>query len=229
LVDFHAHILPGVDHGSPDLLHSLRQLSVAAACGIKEIVATPHFYSGQDNLEEFLERRQKAYEELSVVNDTGVALHLGAEVHVSSSLLNLEGLDRLAVDGGDTLLLELPHVAWGGHIIDILRNIQARHFNVVIAHVDRYEANIAIDLEDEDIGMQINANALCTFGNRHLWRKFIQRGAITWLGSDVHLQVASAYSQFSKASKFVERWSPGFMERAARDINTISAKGAKIK
>ena len=224
LVDFHAHVLPGVDHGSPDLTHSLRQLSMAEACGVKELVATPHFYSGQESLEAFLERRQSAFQALCAANHTGVTLHLGAEVHVSSSLLNLPGLDRLAVDGKHTLLLELPHGAWGSRMIDILRNIQAKHFNVVIAHVDRYDTNIAMDLEEEEIGMQINAEALCSLHDRHFWKQMIQRGAVAWLGSDVHHQIESAYTHFSKASKLVERWSPGFMERDFKVLTTNNAR-----
>lgn len=40
-MDFHAHILPGADHGSRDLDHSLRQLRAAKAVGVDTIVATP--------------------------------------------------------------------------------------------------------------------------------------------------------------------------------------------
>jgi len=219
-LDFHAHVLPGVDHGSPDLAHSIRQLSVAATCGVTELVATPHFYSGRENLERFLERRQLAYEAISAANETGISIHLGAEVQISSVLLELPELERLAVDGGKTLLLELPQGVLGSRIIDILRNVQARQFHVVIAHVDRYDKSIALELEDEEIGMQINGEALSTLRKRHLWKDMIQRGAITWLGSDVHQQVESAYHDYSKAAKMIERWSPGFMERAGKRLHT---------
>ncbi|MEE3459824.1 MAG: CpsB/CapC family capsule biosynthesis tyrosine phosphatase, partial [Candidatus Faecousia sp.] len=42
MIDFHAHILPGADHGSDGLETSLRQLALAEEAGVDTIVATPH-------------------------------------------------------------------------------------------------------------------------------------------------------------------------------------------
>lgn len=42
-LDYHAHILPGCDHGSDSIETSLKQLGMASAVGIKTICATPHF------------------------------------------------------------------------------------------------------------------------------------------------------------------------------------------
>ena len=48
-LDYHAHILPGCDHGSDGLVTSLKQVEMAASAGVKTICATPHFYPHKDS------------------------------------------------------------------------------------------------------------------------------------------------------------------------------------
>lgn len=42
-LDYHAHILPGCDHGSSSVDMSLKQMDMAKEAGIQTICATPHF------------------------------------------------------------------------------------------------------------------------------------------------------------------------------------------
>ena len=56
-LDYHAHVLPGCDHGSDGLETSLRQLDMAAAAGIRTVCATPHFYPHRESAQSFLRRR----------------------------------------------------------------------------------------------------------------------------------------------------------------------------
>ena len=54
LIDFHTHILPGIDDGSRNVEMSLRMLAAQREQQVDEIVATPHFYAQKDSVEEFL-------------------------------------------------------------------------------------------------------------------------------------------------------------------------------
>ena len=56
-VDFHSHILPGVDDGSRSVEESLEMLRAVARQGIGTVVATPPFYANHDTPERFLRRR----------------------------------------------------------------------------------------------------------------------------------------------------------------------------
>ena len=49
IIDFHAHILPGADHGSRDVKTTKAQLEMLAGAGVKAVVATPHFYPQKDS------------------------------------------------------------------------------------------------------------------------------------------------------------------------------------
>ena len=50
LFDMHCHILPGVDDGSRDMDTTRKMLARAYEQGIRNMVATPHFMMGEDNL-----------------------------------------------------------------------------------------------------------------------------------------------------------------------------------
>ena len=43
MVDFHTHILPGIDDGSDSVECSIEMLKQEAEQGISHVVATPHF------------------------------------------------------------------------------------------------------------------------------------------------------------------------------------------
>ena len=45
VIDFHSHVLPGIDDGSRDVEMSLAMLREMRAQGVDVCVATPHFYS----------------------------------------------------------------------------------------------------------------------------------------------------------------------------------------
>ena len=60
MIDFHSHILPGIDDGSPDVETSLRMVESMQRQGIDTICATSHFYATQRSPQRFLFRRQEA-------------------------------------------------------------------------------------------------------------------------------------------------------------------------
>ena len=64
MVDFHTHILPGIDDGSRQTEESLELLRLERASGVDTVVLTPHFYASQNSPEGFLERRARAWDRL---------------------------------------------------------------------------------------------------------------------------------------------------------------------
>ena len=47
MIDFHSHILHGVDDGAKDENMTIEMLKLAEKSGTREIVATPHFFRGR--------------------------------------------------------------------------------------------------------------------------------------------------------------------------------------
>ena len=69
MIDFHAHILPGADHGSDGLETSKAQLGCLFKEGITRVVATPHFYPQRHSVDTFLERRDRAKKEILTLKE----------------------------------------------------------------------------------------------------------------------------------------------------------------
>src|SRR5665647_379018 len=105
-VDFHAHILPGVDHGSKDLDTSLKQLQAAKKAGVVTVVTTPHFYSWRQDLTTFLPLREKAFDLMQgYARQVNMQLISAAEVTLSMDLAKLVGLEQLCVGTTNYILI----------------------------------------------------------------------------------------------------------------------------
>lgn len=64
MIDFHTHILPGVDDGAENIETALAMLREEAVQGVNQVFATPHFYADEETPEAFLERRRASFEGL---------------------------------------------------------------------------------------------------------------------------------------------------------------------
>ena len=210
LIDFHAHILPGADHGSKSLEESVAQISLMRENGIRDVVATPHFYGHTENLSSFLSRVNGAYEILSqeMVNQgwDSPKIHIGAEVLLFIGLENLEGLGSLAIRGTKTLLLELPYGDLSQDHAKTVHRIIRKGYDVVLAHADRYQAKFIDLLIEMGAKIQLNADAFHSFFMKKPIKKWLAEGAVVALGSDIHGADARAYKLFLNAEQKIEKY-----------------------
>ena len=87
-LDYHAHILPGCDHGSSSVDMSLKQMDMAKEAGIQTICATPHFYPHKESVSSFIERRRQTADNLWTqipASPAGVHSFLRGRVHEDRS------------------------------------------------------------------------------------------------------------------------------------------------
>ncbi len=59
MIDWHSHILPGMDDGSKDVTESLTLVNTLKGQGIDTIIATPHFYANDESAETFIKKAQR--------------------------------------------------------------------------------------------------------------------------------------------------------------------------
>ena len=187
LVDFHAHILPGADHGSRDVKTSLKQYDILKATGMNCVVATPHFYPASMSVEEFVSVRNRSSELLSqALTDNKMKIALGAEVLVCEEMEYMQGLDKLTIRGTDCLLLELPFSDRNQSIYDAIENI-SKSFLVVLAHIDRYPLSEILNiLECDNVFAQLNASSLSSLFVNKNYLKLIDCDKVVALASDIH-------------------------------------------
>ena len=190
MIEIHTHILPGIDDGSQSVEESLGILENMANSGIKKVVATPHFYPELSSIEEFLEKRQLSYEKIKENIPENIDVFLGAEVMLTYNL-HKEELKKLAIQGTDYILIELPYGRWDAWIFDEIFKISAKHsLNVIIAHIDRY-INIAKKeqirtLVGMDLNFQVNIDDLRGIFHKSETIRFIKEGVADFVSSDCH-------------------------------------------
>ena len=201
ICDFHSHILPAQDHGSDGVETSRAQLDIMSKAGVTEVVATPHFYAHRESVESFLERREYSKAKILPYADTlGVKLYIGAEVLLCPGMENMEGLEKLCIEGTNTLLLELPFAHWSNDLISTVYNISRMNFTVVMAHIDRYlKRDLSHITEIANLNYQLNASSLRSLFGRKQILSLIDEGMISAIGSDLHGR--KGYSDFIKALK----------------------------
>ena len=203
MLDFHAHVLPGADHGSDGLQTSLRQLKLAEQAGIDVLVATPHFYPQRDDFDHFLRKREAARTQLLDSYGGPIRLLLGAEVHMCVGLDHLEGLEELCIPGTRVMLCELPFRSLTeGMTETFLRLMEEREIVPVLAHVDRYDPTVIENLFGVGLQGQLNAEPFIHRFRRRRLLPWIDRGRITALGSDIH-GTAVGYDQYRRAVEFL--------------------------
>ena len=198
MIDFHSHILPGIDDGSRNVKMSLGMIDTLSLQGVHTICATSHFYVTQRTPEHFLERRQEAYELLEpVLPKNSPRILLGAEVLYYPGISKLEALPELCLEGTDVLLLEMPFTEWQEYWIrEVCDLALSREFTIVLAHIERYYSQQPRKVWDKllELGvlMQVNADfflqpdTIFRFRNGSKALKLLKDGRIHLLGTDAH-------------------------------------------
>lgn len=143
LIDFHAHILPGIDDGSREVGMTKAMLREEKRQGVELVAATPHFYADKMSIDGFLARRENALtltERLRRGADIPLpAVIAGAEVYYFEGMGGAETIGRLCVGNTRTLLVELPFMQWDEAVLrDVEALIDRQRLHVVLAHVERY-------------------------------------------------------------------------------------------
>lgn len=197
MIDFHTHILPGIDDGSRDIRMTEQMLEKEAAMGVTHVYATPHFYAHRANVNRFLERRQRSYAQVQELLERRSDLPkvtVGAEVYYFEGIGKAEQTPQLCVEGTDVLLVEMPFEQWKeGVYRDIRELILRRNLRVVLAHVERYiglqkNQDVWDRVMELPLTIQMNGESFLHFG---LTRRFCMKQIREWggkvlIGSDCH-------------------------------------------
>lgn len=209
IVDFHSHILPGIDDGSPDLETSLEMLRLSAEQGVQVQVLTSHYYPWKEDISSFCDRREKSLSILAEKLPFKPQIVCGAEIAFFRNMEDSD-LQKLCVGNGRAILIEMPFESWSNSIVDELTSLCLdMDYCVVLAHVERfmrYSGNRRKlqDLSALPIVFQINAETFLRFGTRGLAADLIKSGYDIILGSDAH-NCTSRKPNLAEARNYIEK------------------------
>lgn len=210
MIDWHSHILPGMDDGSHDVAESVSMINMLVSQGVDTVIATPHFYANDEAVDAFLERRNKAYALLkNGLCEKSPDILLGAEVRYYQGISRMENLNALRIEGSKLLLLEMPMSVWTEYMVRELTELSCKNsIRIVLAHIERYIGlqNQAVwdRIFDSDILVQVNAGFFSSFVTRRKALSMLKEGRIHFVGSDCH-DLAHRPPQINKAFDIIQK------------------------
>lgn len=194
--DKHTHIIPFVDDGSPDLETSVNMIKHEIDIGVTEIICTPHhiYHRYEATVEVIKERFNFLKEEAERLN-LPIKLYLGQEIcysHREDIISMLKKGKLLTLNNTNRVLLEFSFTREPEDILDIIYNFNINGYEVIIAHVERYEwmtYDKVVGLRNEGALIQINSNSylgLTTWKEKRFVKKLLKHNLVDFVASDTH-------------------------------------------
>ncbi|MDW7675416.1 MAG: CpsB/CapC family capsule biosynthesis tyrosine phosphatase [Bacillota bacterium] len=233
MIDFHNHILPGIDDGAKDWDEFFAMIEIAAAEGIAQIVCTPHYICGEVeyNISSYNKLLEEARERLAARN---IAMKLipGNEVFFSNEIVPALAEGKLITvnNQGKHLLIEFPMMDVPSYTQDILFELKLKGVTPIIAHPER---NHVLSNNGELLAKLIEAGCLCQLNSGSITGLFgesTKRAAISLVQSGmVHLLGTDAHSPRRRGPKVKEAMKLIFeLAGAARGQEIIEVNPLKI-
>ena len=210
MIDFHSHILPQIDDGSSGVKESLEMLEELSLQGVDTVVSTSHFYATQRSPQEFLARRERAFEQLKArLPENAPRILLGAEVLYFPGMSRMDELSTLCIEGTNILLLEMPFRPWSEHMIREVHDLaRSGRYTLMMAHIERYYDDQPVSVWDDLLGegvlMQSNADCFLPFFAGRKALRLLREDRIHLLGTDCH-NMTSRPPQMDEALRVIRR------------------------
>ncbi len=194
MIDFHTHILPKIDDGAQSLEESLAVLSELEKQGVKTVILTPHYYGRKKSVEQFLEKRERKYDQLIEAYTGKIKLIKGCECNLSTCAnSDFNDFIPLAIEGTKYILIEMAFTPkWEKSLSDkLFKLMNTTNLTPIIAHVELYPAvkanpELAHRLIETGCLLQMNCLSLVDSNKKDLPWALLTHNQIHCIGSDTH-------------------------------------------
>lgn len=211
-IDIHSHILPGVDDGAKDEKQSLEMLKLAAADGITDIIATPHFHYRRGHATP-AQIKAAAAKCQQLIKDAGLNINIytGNELYYTHELLEtVKAGEALTMADSDYVLLEFSPETERRKIKNAVYQFASEGYYPIIAHMERYQAfqkhpDFVMEISDMGGYYQMNAGSLLGIAGwsvKRFSKKLLDCGMITFLATDTH-DLQKRPPEFAKAADWI--------------------------
>lgn len=193
--DVHCHVIPGVDHGSPDISTSLELLERMSSWGIRRIVGTPHVTESV-----FVNDPETLAPAAALLHDAvvekGISLDMAqsAEYRIDELFKEQAKAGRLCPFPGNYLLVENSFMQepWG--LDNILFDLSVKGFKPILAHPERYlyyhsRPERYRDLHNAGTLFQVNLLSLAGYhgkAEKRMAERLIAEDLVDFIGTDLH-------------------------------------------
>ena len=234
MIDVHCHIVPGVDDGSSDFAESVRMGEIAEACGVTDIIVTPHCnipgsygnYYGEE-YERGFGGLVRLFKECRV----NVKLHRGMEVFGTDDVGELfDDGAVLTLADSEYMLVEFDFGDDMWRVRDVLYSLLDRKLTPIVAHPERYypvqdDPQFAVDWANMGCKLQLNRTSLMSSRSDPCYaaaHALLRSGAAHFVATDSHgiftrtTELLDAYNLV--AERYSREWADILMEENPRRI-----------
>ena len=196
-LDFHSHILPGLDDGARDLDDSLMLASAMKGWGFERVYCTPHINALYRNTPESIRPAFEQLQEALSIHNINLDIRMSAEYRLVPETWP-EVLEKkwLMPIEDKYILMELP-ISRRSEMKDIspleeFKKILSLGLTPILPHPERY-GYLSHDelIEFVDIGVKIQCNygslaGLYGHEAEEIAGSLIKEGIVSFLGTDMH-------------------------------------------
>lgn len=208
-IDFHNHLMPGVDDGAQTIEESVEAIEAFKQDGVVVIVTTPHLDASLTarpaELGVRLREFDRAFAQLQqcAAKCGGVRVERGVEL-----LLDIPEPDlsdpRLRLGGGKFFLMEFPFMTVPPQSARVVRFLADSGYTPIIAHPERYQdfgssIDLAAEWKHNGGFLQVNGGSLTgRYGAepRRIAFELLRRGWVDYLCSDYHARGPALVAQY---------------------------------
>lgn len=198
VIDFHNHVMPGVDDGAESEVEARAALLSMRREGCGVVIASPHVEAAvthngavdPERLEE-LDRGWSRLERVAGELD-GLQVRRGAEVRLSSANPDVSDA-RVRLDGGPFVLVEFAYFAIPPRSARLIGGLREQGWYPILAHPERYSgygSDYEIVAEWRDAGAYLQLSGPSLLGR---YGSVVQRTAATLLGLGAVAYLSSDY------------------------------------
>ena len=194
-VDFHSHLLPGLDDGVTSYEESLEILKKFEEQGYQKVITTPHimgdFYKNTSSTINASLKELKSF----IKGKCRIEIDAAAEYYLDEGFIEiLNGKDQILTIGDKYILFETSFMAEPVYLREAIFKMQSLGLKPILAHPERYiylqeNPDLMSDLFDRGVFFQLNINSLIGYYSKAVQKqaqRMIKEGKFHFLGSDCH-------------------------------------------
>ena len=209
MIDFHSHILPGIDDGSRSIEETKNLLLEAKNIGITKIISTSHYAIDCFETPEY--KREELIKQLNSENKYPEII-LGSEIFLTYNIIDLlKEYKASPINKTNYILFELPLKEQFLNLKDLINKLKENNYKLILAHPERYyviQKNFNYLLELKEMGIIFQSNYASILGYyglnaKLILKKMLKNNLVSLLGSDVHRE-NTIYPRIPRAIKKIK-------------------------
>lgn len=210
-VDFHSHLLPGIDDGSPDMNTSLNLIRGMQALGFRKLITTPHVMSDfYPNTREIILRKKTEVQEALEEMGMEISFDAAAEYYIDETFAALLKKEPLLTLPGNRVLIEMSFQQAYIDLHRVVFDLQMKGYHPIMAHPERYPYLRSIDDYEnlKTMGCQLQLNLLSLTGYygkpvQQSAKMLLQNDLVDYIASDLHHERHAAQLRQALSHEFL--------------------------